>query len=131
MNNPEVAQKLSLEVMKDVMEDRDGVVTSGDDDDGSSTNNSSSLHTSDQADDDDDNGESITTTTVTSTNPSRIVTKRKICITTESIVRDKRRKVVCNKTITRSYGFVFDKGVIMSDTKVLPFGHRDTVGMGI
>jgi hypothetical protein len=52
-------------------------------------------------------------------------TKRKITLELPSIVRDKRRKVVKNATKTRSYQFVYDKGVVLDDMSVLPFGHSD------
>jgi hypothetical protein len=53
--------------------------------------------------------------------------KRPVAIKIEmdTIRRDKRRKLVVNQTVSRSYRFVFDKGVIMDDSRVLPFGHRD------
>jgi hypothetical protein len=51
--------------------------------------------------------------------------KRKITMEIPSIVRDKRRKLVMNADKTRSYQYVFDKGEVLDDFTVLPFGHCD------
>jgi hypothetical protein len=42
----------------------------------------------------------------------------------DRIVRDKRRKRVKNQAIARSFCIVLQKGQLMSDGQVLPFGHR-------
>jgi hypothetical protein len=56
----------------------------------------------------------------------RVHGKRKVTLQLETIARDKRRKVVVNRTVRRSYQFVYDKGEVQADYSVLPFGHRGT-----
>jgi hypothetical protein len=57
---------------------------------------------------------------------TRVCGKRKVTVHMETIARDKKRKIVVNKMVSRSYRLVFDKGVVQDDFSVLPFGHRDT-----
>lgn len=55
----------------------------------------------------------------------RGVTKRKITVEMPTIARDKRRKLVLNQVVKRSYRYGYDKGVVLANLTVLPFGHCD------